>query len=246
MTKTKVIEKLDRYIQKCNDALEHAQLDDFEVYYVLYSEFEGLKSSVISFFNQIGVDEIFAKNISRFNKQAPYEVETIREYLEEVKDSIQNDTIDTTTTPIYKEYDVFLSHANKDKKTFVKELKAELDKLDINVFYDEESIQWGDNWEEKINESLNKCEFAIVVLSKNFFGREWTEKELNSLLNRTNTLGQKLILPILHGVSIKTISKKYPRIATIQAIQTSKMSPKDISILFASQMIARLKGRNNK
>lgn len=243
MVKTKVIEKIDNYMQRCNDALEHVEGNAFDGYYVSFSIFEVLKSSVISFFNQLGVDPIFTKKISSLNHQAPYEVETIREYLSEVKDLIENDIIGTTSIPVYKEYDVFLSHANKDKETFVRELKNELYRLGINVFYDGDSIQWGDNWETKINESLNKCEFAIVVLSKNFFGREWTEKELNFLLDRTNNLGQKLILPILHGVSVKTISKKYPRISTIQSIQTSNMSAKDIAILFASQLITRLKGK---
>ena len=144
--------------------------------------------------------------------------------------------------PVYKEYDVFLSHANKDKDSFVRNLKKELEKLGISIFYDEDSLSWGDDWEKRINDALSKCEFAIVILSKNFFGRKWTEKELSSLLDRKNALGQKLILPILHGVSIRTINKKYPQLSSIQAIQTATVSNKDIAVLFANQLIKRLKG----
>ncbi len=56
-------------------------------------------------------------------------------------------------------------------------------------------FEWGDNWKERILNGTKKAEFAIIVISENFFDREWTERELSEFLNRQNRNGQKLILP---------------------------------------------------
>ena len=138
-------------------------------------------------------------------------------------------------------YDVFISHANKDKVDYVDELKASLDKLKIKIFYDKDSLEWGDNWKQRILDGVKESEFAIIVISENFFDREWTEKELNELLNRQNRNGQKIILPILHNITIDQLQAKYPAIADIQALDSSKYTCDEIALQFAGQLIKRLK-----
>lgn len=166
--------------------------------------------------------------------------------------SKDNDFIDkcngttTSVVPTYQaktlpEYDVFISHANKDKTDIVDELNESLKKLGINIFYDKESLEWGDNWKDRILNGTKKAEFAIIVISENFFDREWTEKELVEFLNRQNRNGQKLILPILHNISVSQLQEKYPKVADIQAIDSSKYSCDEIALLFARQLIKKLK-----
>lgn len=140
-----------------------------------------------------------------------------------------------------KMYDVFLSHASKDKSDYVEELKQTLDILGIDVFYDKDTIEWGDEWKKKIYEGLKKSEFAIIVISENFFDREWTELELKTLLERQNDEGQKLILPILHNITTEQLRDKYPTVADIQAIESDKNSTEKIALLFAKQLIKRYK-----
>ena len=154
--------------------------------------------------------------------------------------------IQTATVPKYQaktlpEYDVFISHANKDKVELVEKLYQSLSKLGIQIFYDKESLEWGDNWKDKILNGTKKAEFAIIVISENFFDREWTEKELNEFLNRQNRNGQKLILPILHNISVEQLQDKYPNVADIQAIDSKQYSCDEIALLFAKQLIKRLK-----
>lgn len=139
------------------------------------------------------------------------------------------------------EYDLFISHANKDKEDLIEKLYQSLSKLGINIFYDKESLEWGDNWKDKILNGTKKSEFAIIVISENFFDREWTEKELSEFLNRQNRNGQKLILPILHNITVGQLQEKYPSVADIQAIDSSKYSCDQIALLFARQFIKRLK-----
>lgn len=141
----------------------------------------------------------------------------------------------------YPKYEVFISHASKDKLDYVEQLKTILEKLNINIFYDKNSIKWGDNWKQQILDGVASSEFAIIVISENFFGREWTEKELNELLNRQNDSGQKIILPLLHNISVGQLEEKYPEVADIQAISTADHNIDEIALLFAEQLIKRLK-----
>ena len=139
------------------------------------------------------------------------------------------------------EYDVFISHANKDKEDLIEELYQSLNALGVKIFYDKESLEWGDNWKDRILKGTKKAEFAIIVISENFFDREWTERELAEFLNRQNRNGQKLILPILHNIKAEQLKEKYPLVADIQAIDSSKYSCDQIALLFARQLIKRLK-----
>ena len=156
------------------------------------------------------------------------------------------DGVQEVSVPKYKaksmpKYDVFISHANKDKEELVEDLYKSLDKLGIPIFYDKESIEWGDNWKDKILNGVKKAEFAIIVISENFFGREWTEIELKGLLSRQNRNGQKLILPILKNITLEQLQQKYPSVADIQAIDSKNYSTDEIALLFAKQLIKRLK-----
>lgn len=149
-------------------------------------------------------------------------------------------TAASTTVQTPSEYDVFLSHASADKPYIVEELYKSLSKLGVSIFYDKESLKWGDNWKQRILDGTKKAEFAIIVISENFFDREWTEKELSEFLNRQKN-GQKLILPIIHNITTQQLRDKYPRVADIQAIDSSKYSCDEIALLFAEQLIKRLK-----
>lgn len=154
--------------------------------------------------------------------------------------------ISSIEVPVYKantlpEFDVFLSHANKDKTEIVDELYSSLEKLGVKIFYDKKSLEWGDKWKERIIDGTKKAEFAIIVISENFFDREWTEKELKEFLERQNRNGQKLILPIVHNISNEDLRRKYPSIADIQAIDSQNYSCDEIALLFARQLIQRLK-----
>ena len=143
-----------------------------------------------------------------------------------------------------KSYDVFLSHANKDKLEIVDNLNNSLKKLGIKIFYDKESLEWGDDWKSCILNGVEQAEFAIIVISQNFFGREWTERELTEFLNRQDKSGQKLILPIVHNISNEDLSIKYPSVAEIQPLDSRDYSCDQIALLFAGQLIQRLKLKN--
>ncbi|MGT2753452.1 toll/interleukin-1 receptor domain-containing protein [Streptococcus ovis] len=170
----------------------------------------------------------------------PYDLQVLKDgySYERTKEMREvNMSYKTTST-----YDVFLSHANKDKLDFVDELNRSLEKLGVNIFYDKNSLEWGDNWKQRILDGVKKATFAIIVISENFFDREWTEKELNEFLTRQTSEGQKLILPIIHNISHDDLHDKYPEVGDIQVISSYSYSSDEIALLFAKQLIKRLKG----
>lgn len=159
----------------------------------------------------------------------------------EKEDEKTDQNMDVNVHKRVKEYDVFISYANKDKSNYVDSLHMAIRKLGVNIFYDTEVLSWGDNWKQAILNSTEKSEFAIIVISENFFGREWTERELNEFLKRQNASGQEIVLPLLHNVSLDTLKEKYPTLGDIQVISTNKFSQEEIAILFAKELIKRLK-----
>lgn len=108
-----------------------------------------------------------------------------------------------------QEFDVFLSHASEDKEK-VRPLARALDGLGVKVFFDEDSIKWGESIVEKINHGLTKSTFFLPVLSENFARKGWTNKELNSAI-ALNISRKQRILPLLMGKL--EIQETYPLLA---------------------------------
>lgn len=147
------------------------------------------------------------------------------------------------------EYDVFVSHASADKENYVQELQKSFKKLGIKIFYDADTIEWGDDWEQKIKNGLEKCRYGVIVVTKNFYNRIWTEKELKSFLIRQNNNGENVILPILYDTSIDELKKHckkscYKDLSKIQFVDGNKMDVKDITILLARKLLSSNKPDN--
>jgi hypothetical protein len=105
--------------------------------------------------------------------------------------------------------DVFLSHATADKDNYVRPFAKELDRRSISYWLDEAEVLWGDKISTKINEGLKLSDFVVVFLSDGFVGRNWTEAELASALNRENSEGRTVVLPVIIGEA-KELLANYP------------------------------------
>lgn len=138
-----------------------------------------------------------------------------------------------TPTHIYsemgnEEYDVFISHASEDKESFTDEFHRALQETGIKVWYDAISMSWGDSLRAKIDNGLKKSKYGIVVLSKDYIKKGWTQYELDGLFQREMTDG-KTILPVWHNISKKEVQLFSPTLAGRLALNTSMMTPKEIS-----------------
>lgn len=117
------------------------------------------------------------------------------------------------------EFDIFICHASEDKDAFVRPLAESLAILGLKVWYDEFTLSIGDSISEKIDHGLSNSYKGAVVISPYFFEKEWPRKELRGLVAR-EVAGEKVILPIWHGVTRGQVLKFSPTLADLVAIKS--------------------------
>jgi hypothetical protein len=118
-----------------------------------------------------------------------------------------------------KQYDAFVSHASEDKDDIVRDLAIRLTAQGYRIWYDEFTLTVGDSLRRSIDKGISNSRFGIVVLSKAFFAKGWTNYELDGLI-QINVDSPGVILPLWHGVSKAEIASYSPSLANIVAIQT--------------------------
>lgn len=118
------------------------------------------------------------------------------------------------------EYDVFISHASEDKDEVVRPLALALIKKGLKVWYDEFELKIGDSLRRKIDKGLAKSKFGIVVLSKVFIKKGWTNYELDGIITKANT-GEQVLLPIWHNITKNEVIDFSPSIADKVARNTA-------------------------
>lgn len=145
-----------------------------------------------------------------------------------IREQVQPTTIYSAVETTVVEHDVFISHATEDKESFVNELVEELKKRNVKVWVDDLKIKWGDPLRKSIDEGLKKSRFGIVVISKHFIAKGWTQYELDGLFEKEMS-GGKVILPIWHGITKKEVQAFSPTLAGRKAMTTATMTPADIA-----------------
>jgi len=125
-----------------------------------------------------------------------------------------------------KKFDVFIAHASEDKQ-FVLELVKKLKNHKITFWLDSLNITLGDSVRERIDSGLLNSRYGIVVLSKIFFNKAWTMKELNALFAKEKD--KKVILPIWHEIDRKYIEEKSLLLADKYAARTDTESIEEIT-----------------
>ena len=99
-------------------------------------------------------------------------------------------------------WDVFISHASEDKDMLVRPLAKQLNEIyKVNVWYDEFTLEYGDSLLDSIESGLQDSNFGVVVFSKNFFQKVWTDHEYKSLRTKEMLLNKKVIVPIWYDIT---------------------------------------------
>lgn len=126
-----------------------------------------------------------------------------------------------------KDYDVFLSHASEDKDLIVRPLAKALESRGLTVWYDENNLKLGDSLRRKIDQGLSKSRFGIIVLSKDFIRKGWTNYELDGMVMKS-ILERQVIIPIWHDMTIDEVVAYSPSLADKLGISTKN---KDIDLI---------------
>ena len=118
-------------------------------------------------------------------------------------------------------WDVFICHASEDKTSVARPLHDLLVSEGLKVWLDENEMKVGASLRESIDKGLAQSRFGVVILSRAFFGKEWTERELSGLMAR-ETERSKVILPVWHGVDRDFVVQFSPVLADRVAVSTSR------------------------
>lgn len=130
--------------------------------------------------------------------------------------------------PIIRKYDVFISHASEDKDEIVRPLAKSLQLKGLNVWYDEFELKIGDSLRQKIDKGLANSRFGIVVLSKNFIRKGWTNYELDGIITKSIN-GQQIMLPIWHKITKQEVIDYSPSMADKVARNTATYTVDEIA-----------------
>lgn len=138
------------------------------------------------------------------------------------------------------EYDVFISHASEDKDEVVRPLANALVNRDVSVWYDEFEMRIGDSLRRKIDKGLANSRFGIVVLSKDFIKKGWTNYELDGIITKAVS-GEQIILPVWHNITKNEVIAYSPsladKIARNTAINTINEIADEIAELIVSTRV---------
>lgn len=128
-----------------------------------------------------------------------------------------------------KKWDAFISYASDDKEKIVRQLAETLEKLKVKIWYDEFSLKVGDSLSKSIDDGLQNSNFGIVIISRSFLEKHWTDYEYRSLLSKEEN-GKKIILPIWHDIKREEVKNFSLYLADKIALNTSESSINNIAL----------------
>jgi hypothetical protein len=126
-------------------------------------------------------------------------------------------------------WDAFVSHAGEDKDEFVEPLAKELENCGLNVWYDDFELSVGDSIPNEIRRGLHNSDYGIVILSESFFEKNWTQEELNSLIQRDVNERDKVILPVCYDITPKEVQSHHKLLGKRYLISADSMSVSEVA-----------------
>ena len=125
---------------------------------------------------------------------------------------------------------LFISYASEDQEFAESIYQALIADVQNQVWFAPYELVPGDSLLRKIGAGLRECDYGIVVLSPAFFGKKWTQAELDGLFALEDTK-RKIIIPIWKDLNEKQVAAFNPIIAgklAISATQPAEQIVKEI------------------
>lgn len=119
-----------------------------------------------------------------------------------------------------RKWDIFISHASKDKARVVTPLANKLIEYGLRVWLDDRVIQPGHSIRRSIDEGLSRSHFVVVVLSPSFVSRPWPLMELDAALS-LEVGGASRIIPVRHRMSCTRVRETMPLLADKRTVSTN-------------------------
>ena len=114
------------------------------------------------------------------------------------------------------EFDYFISYANEDKE-YAYRLYEALYAKNVSVWIDDKQLKLGDQIRTSLEKGLINSKYGIILISKNYLNKYWTNQELN-VFYELEEHGIKKIMPITIDISHEEIKQKCPFLANKYSI----------------------------
>lgn len=147
---------------------------------------------------QIPVLQQKSQNNSQFTDEKPGQV-PIQEIVSSISDSVespQNASSRVSTKPITSQR-VFISYRSQDPDAgLAQEFYNQLVAAGHEAFMAGASISWGQNWVERIDEELKRCDYFLLLLSEQSASSDMVAGEVRTARELQAKLGKPVILPV--------------------------------------------------
>lgn len=105
-------------------------------------------------------------------------------------------------------WDFFISHATADKHAFARPLAEALRQLGQRVWLDVIELRANDDLDTVIGYGTRAANFAVAIVSPRFFGRPWTERELDLLT------AKRMFLVLCDGFTLDDLEAIRPTLSS--------------------------------
>lgn len=123
----------------------------------------------------------------------------------------------------------FISHDSNDKEEIAKKIAVKLQKMLCPVWYDEFSLNVGDNLRESIEKGLKECKKCILILSPSFISNKgWTKTEFDSIFTRQIMEEQNLVLPVWFNIEKENVYNYSPSLLNIKGLNWNKLGEEEV------------------
>lgn len=89
----------------------------------------------------------------------------------------------------------FISYSSKNE-AFAEGLHAELEKRAVRCWFAPEDLKIGDRFQERIEESILRCEKLLVVLSMDSVNSPWIEREVQAAVEKEQRQSTTVLFPV--------------------------------------------------
>lgn len=105
---------------------------------------------------------------------------------------------------------VFLSHSSKDKDKYVRIVANKLNKVEVNIEYDEFTFEAGEKTLNEIIRAVTQSNLFVFFISNDSLESDWVKKEILSIKSRLDEEEVNKFYPIIIDENIKHDDKRIP------------------------------------
>jgi|GEM_PF-3125149 len=144
----------------------------------------------------------------------------------------------------WKTYDVFISHAVEDRKRYADPLVEELRRHGIRVWYSRDELELGGSLSELVERGMRRSRAALILASKDYFGRHWTGYERQTLFAMLRKRPDAFFI-VRCGMTHEELVQHWPEVSDICTIAyTDDLAP--VTERLAAPILARRRKTRRK